>query len=63
MDAFVSVLQFIGDEILNVPAYLIGIIVAIGLMILTFVVIARFSRDKEDDPVTAEASHTDTHIG
>src|SRR5690625_1399919 len=34
MDAFVSVLQFIGDEILNVPAYLIGIIVAIGLIAL-----------------------------
>jgi PTS system ascorbate-specific IIC component len=34
MDWFVDVLDFIGQEILNVPAYLIGIITAIGLIAL-----------------------------
>lgn len=34
MDGFVSVLNFIGTYILNVPAYLVGIIVAIGLIAL-----------------------------
>ena len=34
MDAVVSVLEFIGAEILNVPAYLIGIFAAIGLIAL-----------------------------
>lgn len=34
MDWLVNVLSFIGDEILNVPAYLIGIITALGLMAL-----------------------------
>lgn len=32
MNWFVDVLTFIGDEILNVPAYLIGIITALGLI-------------------------------
>ena len=34
MDWFVAVLDFIGQQILNVPAYLIGIITAIGLIAL-----------------------------
>lgn len=34
MDWFVSILQFIGTQILNVPAYLVGIIVAVGLIAL-----------------------------
>ncbi|MFS0883779.1 PTS ascorbate transporter subunit IIC [Aeromicrobium sp. 179-A 4D2 NHS] len=34
MDWFVDVLDFIGQQILNVPAYLIGIITAIGLIAL-----------------------------
>lgn len=34
MDWLVEVLNFIGQEILNVPAYLIGIITAIGLLAL-----------------------------
>lgn len=34
MNWFVEVLTFIGDEILNVPAYLIGIITALGLIAL-----------------------------
>lgn len=34
MDWFVDLLTFIGDEILNVPAYLIGIITALGLLAL-----------------------------
>lgn len=34
MDWFVAILDFIGQQILNVPAYLIGIITAIGLMAL-----------------------------
>lgn len=34
MDGFVSVLNFIGQQILNVPAYLVGIIVAVGLIAL-----------------------------
>ncbi|HLR56515.1 MAG TPA: PTS transporter subunit IIC, partial [Actinomycetales bacterium] len=34
MDWFVVVLDFIGQQILNVPAYLIGIITAIGLIAL-----------------------------
>ncbi len=32
MDWFVNILQFIGSQILNVPAYLVGIIVAVGLI-------------------------------
>ena len=32
MEWLVVVLNFIGQQILNVPAYLIGIITAIGLM-------------------------------
>lgn len=34
MNWFVTVLDFIGQQILNVPAYLVGIIVAIGLIAL-----------------------------
>lgn len=34
MDWFVDVLEFIGQQILNVPAYLIGIITAVGLIAL-----------------------------
>ncbi len=34
MDWFVNILQFIGAQILNVPAYLVGIIVAVGLIAL-----------------------------
>ncbi|MCD9155112.1 PTS ascorbate transporter subunit IIC [Aeromicrobium duanguangcaii] len=34
MDWFVDVLDFIGQQILNVPAYLIGIITAVGLIAL-----------------------------
>src|SRR3954452_12916125 len=34
MEWFVVVLNFIGQQILNVPAYLIGIITAIGLIAL-----------------------------
>lgn len=34
MDWFVTILNFIGQQILNVPAYLIGIITAIGLIAL-----------------------------
>lgn len=34
MDWFVDILDFIGQQILNVPAYLIGIITAIGLIAL-----------------------------
>ncbi len=34
MDWFIAVLNFIGQQILNVPAYLIGIITAIGLIAL-----------------------------
>ena len=34
MDWLVTVLDFIGQQILNVPAYLVGIIVAIGLIAL-----------------------------
>lgn len=34
MDWFVDVLNFIGQQILNVPAYLVGIIVAVGLIAL-----------------------------
>ncbi|MDR0284819.1 MAG: PTS ascorbate transporter subunit IIC [Propionibacteriaceae bacterium] len=34
MDVFLAILNFIGQQILNVPAYLIGIITAIGLAAL-----------------------------
>ena len=34
MEWFVAILNFIGQQILNVPAYLVGIITAIGLMAL-----------------------------
>jgi len=34
MNVFLAILNFIGQEILNVPAYLIGIITAIGLIAL-----------------------------
>lgn len=34
MNWLVNVLQFIGEQILNVPAYLVGIIVAVGLIAL-----------------------------
>lgn len=34
MEWLVAVLDFIGQQILNVPAYLIGIITAIGLIAL-----------------------------